>query len=220
MAGRESQTGEMDWASALRDQDRVAALGLAAADPVREVEAALNAAQPAGAAPVAVAALELHLIRGVSRVDLGGGPADTVIFHPEFLYLADVGRYAKAGVSVFWEAGQGLGDPSFPDFAKAKVRSVAGGAASNLIYPDVAGDLILGLDQGADPAAVKALLQAQGLTSVAISGTFGTARCELFQERAIAWRLTGTVPGLRYAEANPLVRRNDFAPGWSVRRIA
>ena len=193
---------------------------LAAGDPSREVEEILNAAQPAGAAPVAVTALELHVIRGISRIELANGPVDTVIYRPEFLYVATVGRSARAGVSVFWDKGQGLGDPGFPDFTAAKIRSVSGATPSDLIYPDVAGDLVLGLDPTADPAAVTAQLQAQGLWDVSISGTFGTARCTSFEERTTARRLPGAVAGLRYVEANALLRANDFTPGWSVRRLA
>ena len=212
----ETSLGDAMRASAAAD-----AVGLAAGhDPQTEVENAINAAQPPGSAPLRVASLELHLIRGLNRVDLGKGPVELVAFPPEFLYLADVGREARAGVSVFWDNGEGLGDPAFPDFTKAKIRSVAGASASNLIYPAVAGQLILGLVQGSDPVAGERDLEAQGLYDVALNGTFGEARCNLFDERSIAAGLPAAVPVLRYAEINWVVRMVDLDPGWDVRRIA
>ena len=203
---------------ALRTRDD-AGQALAAADPVADVGAAINAAFPAGGA-FRVRGFELHLIRALNTVELGKGPEQVVAFAPEFLYVADVGKPARAGVSVYWENGAGLGDPRFPDFTKAKLRSVRGAAPHQLIYPDVAGQLLLGVDPAADPAAVRRDLEAAGLTGVAIRGPSGEARCAPFEEREVAARLTGTVPGLRYAEPNSVIRAGELNPGWAVRRIA
>ena len=218
MTGPASPPAETTTLASLRARDEVVD-AFVASDPRPELEAVINGALPAGGGSLRVEGVELHLIRALNRVDFGQGPVEVVAFTPEFLFLADVGRSARAGVSVFWQTGRGLGDPGFPDFSSARIRSVRGDTDRQLLYPDVAGELLLGLDPDADPAKVARDLASAGLTDVVLRGASGEARCNPFEEREIAAVLAGSVAGIRFAQPNAIIRAGELVPGWTVRRI-
>jgi len=176
---------------------------------------------PTGQVLPAFKSLSLHLIRGLNTISINGVDTVVVAFPPEFLYVADVGYPALIGVILHWTPTRvGFGDPTFPDFAGATIRSVPNANESALIFPDVIGQLIIGIDPSADPAAVKQGLQNEGLWDVDLFGTFATARCTPFQERPICKALLGKLSFVRNAEPNHVVRLIDISPGWRVERLA
>lgn len=204
---RPGDDGELDAAMAL------------SADPARAVEAQINAGLAPGAQPLVVQSLELYLVRAFNTADFGSGPETVVVGEPEFLYVAQVGFAARAGVLVPWANGIGAGVPDFPDFASAKLRTIIDDQPANLIFPLIAGEWIGSLQAGTDPAAAKAAIEQQSAFDVQISGTFVEGRCDLFREREICATLEASVAFLRYAEPNRVVRLVDFSPGWDARRI-
>ena len=179
----------------------------------------LNASLRAGAKPLAVRALELHLVRAFGTADLGNGPETVVISEPEFLWVADVGLPARAGLLVHWERGLGYGVPGFPDFTKAKLRSISGNAARDFIYPNKAGDWLGALEDGTDAVAAKAAIEQLGGFDVQISGTFVEGRCHPFAEAEFCAALAARLAFVRYAHPNRILRLIDFSPGWDVRQL-
>jgi hypothetical protein len=221
MSAIELGAGESTLASltiAMSSEPAVAAA--APLDPWREVEARINLAVRPGGEPLAITSMELYLIRGLNTVDLGQGPVIVVAFAPEFLYVADVGMRARAGVSVSWVNGIGAGDPTFPDFASSKLRSISDVGAASLIYPAIAGELIVGVVTGTPSAEVVAGLEANGLWDVRITGTMVEARCDPFREVDICAALPGELAFVKYAQLNRVVRLVDISPGWTATRIA
>lgn len=213
--------GETTWAAltAAADSDAASPTSAASAvDPVAQVDAVINANLPAGSDPLTVRGLELHLIEGLNTVDVGQGPTVVVAFPPEWLFVADVGLAARAGVSVLWQAGQAFGDPDFPDFGRARFRSVSGAGPASLIYPAVAGELVLTVDPTSVPPAADPAWTRAGFRDVRITGSFGEARCLPYRE-ADACRAAMGLPGVRSAEPNRVVRLIDISPGWKVTRI-
>lgn len=188
-------------------------------DPKLAIAARINAGLPQGAPTLQVTSLELYLVRAFRTANLGSGPETVVGGEPEFLYVAEVGLPARAGLVAPWARGIGGGVPNFPDFASAKLRTIADAHPSNLVFPLVAGEWIGSLTAGTDPAAATAAIEQHGEFDVRISGTFVEGRCHPFREAEICAALEAGVPALRYAEANRVVRLVDFSPGWDVRRI-
>lgn len=204
---------------AIGSQERLVSMGLAATDLRQAIEAEINSAVRPGGRPLQAQLVELHLIRALSTVDLGQGPELIVSFPPEFRYVANVGMRARAGVSVFWDSGAGAGDPKFPDFSTARLRSISGTDPSALVYPAVAGELLIGVDPSRPQGEVNAELVAFGLWSIRFSGGLAEARCEPFQESDICVALTREFDFIRFAESNRVIRRGEMVPGWSVTRI-
>lgn len=190
-----------------------------AAGPIAAITDRLNASLPAGAKPLTVGAVELHLVRAFGTADLGNGPETVVISEPEFLWVADVGLPARAGLLVHWEAGLGYGVPGFPDFDKAELRSITGNAARDFLYPNKAGDWLGVLEPGTDPATAKASIEQLGAFDVQISGTFVSGHCHPFAEAEFCAVLAAKLAFLRYAHPNRIVRLIDFSPGWDVRQL-
>ena len=207
-------------ADMLRPDDKAHAEPAAdAIAPIAAITDCLNASLPADAKPLVVRALELHLVRAFGTADLGNGPETVVISEPEFLWVADVGLPARAGVLIHWEAGLGYGVPGFPDFSKAELRSISGSAARDFIYPNKAGDWLGALEPGTDPAAAKAAIEQIGAFDVNISGTFVAGRCHPFAEAEFCAMLAAKLAFVRFAHPNRIVRLIDFSPGWDVRQL-
>jgi hypothetical protein len=216
LGGGESTTARL-MLSAHSEQAVAAAAPL---DPHTEVEARINQAVRPGGQPLAVRSMELYLIRGLNTVDLGQGPVTVVAFAPEFLYVADVGMPARAGVAVSWVNGIGLGDPTFPMFATSKLRSISGAGAASLIFPAIAGELIVGVVSGTPSSEIVAGLEANGLWDVRITGGFVEARCDPFREADICAELPKGLAFVKYAQSNRVVRLVDISPGWTATMIA
>src|SRR5262249_40375915 len=124
------------------------------------------------------------------------------------------------GVSVVWDSsGIGYGDASFPDFSKASLRSISSRKASHIIYPIVAGELMIGVKGDVPEQDVREALGNAGLRNVEFFGSFVTAKCTPFQEPAICNRLQSSIPLIKYAEPNSIQRLVDIAPGWAAQRL-
>ncbi|KFG90320.1 hypothetical protein BV98_001522 [Sphingobium herbicidovorans NBRC 16415] len=190
-----------------------------AADPRQAVEAWINAGLPQGAPALQVRSLELHLVRAFNTADLGSGPETVVVGEPEFLYVADVGLAARAGLLLAWANGIGAGVPTFPEFANAKLRTIVDTQPRNLIFPLIAGEWIGSIRAGTDPQAAKAAIEGLAAYDVTISGTFVEGKCHPFMEAEICAQLEAGLDFLRYAEPNRVVRLVDFSPGWDARRL-
>jgi hypothetical protein len=170
---------------------------------------------PFGVGLPAHRSFELHVILALSE----GGEAGLVVpYPPEFLFLMDVGFEALVGVSVPWNPA-GLGDPVFPDFGKAGLRSIAACDPDGLIFSTLAGSLLVGLRDGTPPDEACEGLEAAGLQEIEISGLFATARCKPFHERSAAAKVEALLPFVEYAEANAIERIVDFKPGWTVQQL-
>ncbi len=164
--------------------------------------------------------LSLYHVRGVSNAKyIGGEDKDFVIFEPEFLYVLDVGFPASCGLVVPWK-NSSAGDPHFPDFKQATLRSVQGTSREQLLFPSIPSDLLVGVKQGTAEATVRADL-AQFCSSVVLSSTdLYLVKVKPFHESQIAAQIEATVPYVKYASLNGIVRLIDFAPGWFVDQVA
>ncbi|TPI13120.1 hypothetical protein FJW06_15615 [Mesorhizobium sp. B4-1-3] len=141
-----------------------------------------------------------------------------VIYPPEFLFVLDVGLDCLVGGSVFWNP-IGYGDPGFPEKNEIALRSIRKRTEPDLIFPSIAGSLMMGLKEGTPDGEVKDGLIDNGLQDVMLFGTFATANCKPFQEPTICRDLEAALPFLKYAEQNTLRRIIDFAPGWVAKRL-
>jgi len=166
-------------------------------------------------------ATELYLVQGVSEVKHSPDksiPPFAVIYPPEFLFVLDVGLDCLVGGSVLWKNAY-LGDPGFPEKNGIALRSIRTRSPSALIFPKIAGELMIGLKEGTDLADAKTAFTDFGLQNISIPGTFVTATCIPFQEPSICQELEATFEFVKYAEMNSVVRLVDFAPGWTVKRL-
>jgi hypothetical protein len=164
---------------------------------------------------------ELYLIRGLNTIKIKGKDHTVVVFPPEFMFVLDVGFKSLVGISVYWQSPQfGYGDPTFPDFSKADLRSILSRTERHLIYPIIAGEIIIGIrDNTPKDRIVDALTNAQ-LQNVEIFDNFVTAKCCPFHERAICAKLEADLPFVKYAEPSSVVRLIDIGPGWSAQRLS
>ncbi len=162
--------------------------------------------------------VELYLIRGLVDVLIDGKPAVGVIGPPEFLYVLDVGLGSFVGGVFLWK-NIAYGDPTFPDLATFKLRSIKATNSPSLIFPNIPSFLIVGIADGTSDAEVVDGLSKAGLKDVKPSGFFATARCVPFREEEVCKKLVTEVPFVRYAEPDRVVRLVDFSPGWQSVRI-
>lgn len=171
--------------------------------------------------------ISLFHIRGVSDVQLGSETVRTVIFEPEFLYTAQVGTSRLAGVSLPFELPEfeqgpfGLGDPEFPNFDHANFVSVASLEPSDLIFPAIAGQIMVGMKKGIPEQEVLRRLSTilENPTAIIAPSGLYSGQCPPFDEDALISRLENEIEGIRYAEVNRVVRLIDFSPGWMVDQI-
>lgn len=163
-------------------------------------------------------ALELYLVLALSEITTGGRKTMTVPFPPEFLFILDAGFESLIGVSVFWSP-SGYGDPTFPDFSTAKLRSVRSRAPRQLIFPDIPGSLIIGIKPGMPIEEVKQRLEEAGLRQIDVFDYFATASCQPFNELSICSHIETSFAFIKYAAPNSVQRLIDFSPGWSVQHL-
>src|SRR5215211_1936293 len=126
--------------SSLADQERYpAALRVSAKKSTEEScrEIAEKALADLGSLP-ATKTFELYLIRALAEINIDGIDQLAVIYPPEFLFLLDAGLESLVGVSVPWE-NVVRGDPTFPDFGRASLYSVASRGIGDLIFPMIPG---------------------------------------------------------------------------------
>lgn len=158
---------------------------------------------------------ELYLVQGIAE----GSEKDVrVIFPPEFIFLLDVGLELLIGVDVFWHP-VAYGDPRFPDFSKAILRSVVSRDSGYVIFPNIAGSIMIGIKDGVSDNDVRNDLEAAGLRNIQGSSWFWTAECRPFAEQTACRDLENKLPYVKYAEPNRVVRLVDFGPGWSCVRL-
>lgn len=161
---------------------------------------------------------ELYLIEGISTVTY---PKETlaVIYPPEFLFVIDVGLDCFVGGSVTWSP-VGYGDPGFPEKRSIALRSIRSRTQANLIFPQIAGSLIIGLREGVPEDEIKKAFDAFELKNVQLESFFATANCRPFEEPTICQHLESSLSFVKYAEPNGLQRLIDFSPGWFAKRLA
>src|SRR5271165_5033753 len=112
---------------------------------------------------------ELYLVEGLSTITLNGKNTTVVAFPPEFIFLLDVGCEQLIGISIFWTKPQfGYGDPNFPDFSSHALRSILSRNSSNLIFPIVAGEILIGVRDGTDKSEIMEKLTHFGLQNIDI----------------------------------------------------
>ncbi|RXG84821.1 hypothetical protein EAS61_37800 [Bradyrhizobium zhanjiangense] len=160
----------------------------------------------------------MYLIEGISTVAY---PKDTlaVIYAPEFLFVIDVGLECSIGGSVAW-ASVGYGDPGFPEKRSIALRSIRGRTQANIIFPKIAGSLMIGLREGASEDEVRKAFAECELKNVHVDSFFATADCRPFEEPTICRHLESSLPFVKYAESNAVQRLVDFSPGWVAKRLA
>ena len=78
---------------------------------------------------------------------------------------------------------------------------------------------MIGCNEGTKELDIKQTLESAGLQEIWISGTFVTAACNPFEEMSVCQKLESTIPFIKYAEPNGLVRLIDFSPGWTAKRL-
>jgi len=166
---------------------------------VRTILASAIAPTPLGA----TRRFELHYVRGLSTFDSG-----QVVFTPEFLYLLDTGLPSIAGVRLTFNC-SGLGDPAFPDFTSFRLMSIQEWTAADIIFPAVAGKLIVAVTAGTTEEKVRQAL-ADYVTSVEAlaNGTY-VAAVTPFHEQAVAERIQAHVPIVQSVELDRILRVID-----------
>lgn len=163
--------------------------------------------------------LSLYHIRGVSNPEFNGGEdVDSVIFGPEFLYVLDVGFPAACGVQIPWN-NSGRGDPHFPKFKNVTLRSVLGRSSRELLYPCIPCDLLVGVVAGTDEATVRAALAPYSKSVSVLVPDLYQVKVDAFHEGKIAKEIESSIPFVKYASMNSVVRLIDFSPGWFVDQV-
>jgi hypothetical protein len=110
---------------------------------------------------------ELYVVLALSEVTLSGKKQMVVPFSPEFLFVFQSDFESLICISIGWVPA-GLGDPNFPDFSHASLRSVRSRTSRHLIFPDIAGSINIGIksDSGLSSDQMKIALGRAGLQNV------------------------------------------------------
>ena len=166
----------------------------------------------------ATKSLQLFHVRGVSSQGPSDGQSEKVIFPPEFMYVLDIGFPALAGVSINMFVA-GLGDPAFPDFSDVAVRTLSSTDPREVAFPAVAGQLLVGVQEGTSEATVRAGLGDFVKSIEKLLPTVYLANVNAFHETKIGQQIETSVGFVRYFELNRIQRLIDFAPGWRVSRV-
>lgn len=200
-------------------QARYQAAPLSDADPAVAVweEASKLLSEFGGVLPE-IKTVELYLIRALAEIQTGQAKELAVIYPPEFLYVLDVGTESLVGGFFTWKNVY-FGDPVFPAKQTPEIRSIASRDSGQLIFPKVPGEIMLGVVEGTPHDEVVKVLTAKGIKDIEFFDFFLTARCQPFGEHGICAELESTVPFVRYAQPNRIVRLIDFSPGWHVTRL-
>ncbi len=190
------------------------------ADPAGEVRRILEAAIAPDELPP-TRDFRLYYIRGVGNSKYTGGEdKDVVLYTPEFLYVLDVGFPAFPAVQLPYEV-SGHGDPHFPNFSRAELRSVPGEDWNNLIFPDIPGRLLVGVRAGTDEETVRRGLApyVHSVEPLVPDLDLYLAEVRLFHEQQVGDEIERNVAFVRYAQPDGVVRLIDFLPGWFVDRV-
>jgi hypothetical protein len=163
--------------------------------------------------------ISVYHIRGVSNPKFTGGEdKDEVIFGPEFLYVLDVGFPSACGVQVSW-TNSGRGDPSFPNFKGAITRSVVGSSRDQILYPCIPTELMVGVKDGTSDSIVRTELTAYSSSISVLIPNLYLIKVNAFHEQEVARRIETSLPFVKYASLNTVVRIVDFSPGWFVDQV-
>lgn len=164
----------------------------------------------------------LYVIEAISEVVLPGSTTAektfAVIYPPEFLFVLDVGLECKVGGTIDWNP-VAYGDPGFPEKKRVGLRSVRGSTQGDLIFPKIAGSLMIGIREGALETEVREGLTQHGIRDVEFHTFFATGSCCPFEERSVCIDLEASLPFVKYSESSGVVRLIDFSPGWSAKRL-
>jgi hypothetical protein len=162
---------------------------------------------------------ELYLVRGLVEITTEGQKQLSVLYAPEFLYVMDCSLESLIGISLNWLT-VGWGDPTFPNFTHAALRSLSSRSPKDLIFPNVAGKIVVGIKSDASPDVAKHELEKYGLLDVELHGFFATASCQPFSERSVCETIEKALSIVKYAETDAIYRPIDFWPGWKVELLA
>lgn len=187
---------------------------------------ATNMAAEFGAKLNPTGSTQLYLIQAVAdAIDSSGAKTTVVIYPPEFLFVLDVGQKSLLGGVFFWEP-RYLGDPDFPEDSGLELRSISSADPTNLLYPLVAGRLLIGIRSGVSDSDAKAALEGlttsegPALRNVKVSGLYATADCAPCRENATGALVETRLPQeVKYATGNKVVRVGEFSPGWALKRL-
>jgi hypothetical protein len=187
-------------------------------DPEHEVRTILEHVVAPERLP-ATRSLRLYHVRGVGNERaVGGEDRDVVVYGPEFLYVLDVGYPALLGVLLGMSV-SGLGDPHFPDFSKYQIRSVSGYSPGEIIFPSVAGRLLIGVKEGTDERTVMSEIGPHVRSLRRLVLDIYLAEVTPFHEAVIGNQLEAGIPFIRYTSLDHINRIIDFEPGWMSDRV-
>ena len=161
---------------------------------------------------------EVYYIECIVLQTVPLGEREVVAFPPEFMYLLDVGFESMVGITISFRSAV-YGDPSFPDFSSAALRSIRSRTPDELLCPDVTGEIIIHARSGVSDSALRASIG----VAVALdpgNGPSYTAKCSPFRERTVCRDLMDTLSEVvSFAEPVRVVRLIDVIPGWQVDRV-
>ena len=182
-----------------------------AANPGKEIESILTKALQPDPFPE-IKSISLFYIAGVEAA-----PKEQVIYEPEFLYVVDLGTAYYAGIRLPYKVA-GLGDPSFPDFSSFELRSVTGLTDRELVFPAIAGELLIGVVSGTPEKDVIDKVSAIARSVTRVSTDLYKATVKPFDE-PVATKAIEAISFVRYAELNWVFRIIDFKPGWRATAV-
>ena len=185
---------------------QVATVNLSPEEQVRAIVA--NAIAPAILPPTKQ--FQIRYIRGIDD-------ANEVVFLPQFLYLLDADLGPIAGVSLSFKA-VGLGAPKFPDFSTTGLLSVQGWSPNEIIYPAVAGQLLVVVVNGVTPDEVYKGLADYALGIQPIGGNSYVLRVTPFSEQRIQKQIA-QLPFIASVDFDWIVRIIDGVR-WLEDRVA
>ena len=145
---------------------------------------------------------------------VSGRNNEKVIFQPEFLYVLDLGSVYYAGIDIPYRTAD-LGDPTFPDFSLYQLFSIEGWSNQELLLPFVAGNLLIGVDEGTSETDVIKETSTIARNVVRENETLYKATVKPFDEPK-AIEVIEAISFVRYARLNRTIRAIGFHPGWRV----
>jgi hypothetical protein len=161
--------------------------------------------------------IALYYIRCLANGTINGEETHGVVFVPEFLYVLDLGYPHLAGVSI-GSPRQLHGDPYFPNFAKPEFRSIAKEEPPQLLYPIVAGQLLVSFEDAIDEHEARDRLGAR-IHDLSGSNGFFEVTCDPFREGRQMVAIEQEVSGVRSVQGNQIVRPKDIDPGWFLDKV-
>ncbi len=142
----------------------------------------------------------------------------TVPFQTTFTYVLDVGWPRLCGVRIPYILA-GAGALNFPNFSQPLVLSIESRDPKHLLYPAIAGDILIGVKAGTTVAEISAKLGSIVSNLAPLAPDAYTGRIAAFRETTEIAKIKQAAPFVRYAELNVLQQIIDFQPGWQVDRV-